>query len=197
MPEEYDAFGLGYVEEVIDFGSTFRDEEEVTSPEYPAEGLYHIVVQTADSSGKAFAGAVFLTLEILGGNVDNQEGKNLRWVVWPVKADAKNPASSKKRWQKDVLRLMLALGLRKPGEFPKVVFNDEWWQSLEGKQCIVKVTHKENSRKSESGKVQKWTSAEIMGRDDFFAIGDEAVTGVAINEEAARLGGYLESAEDI
>jgi len=196
MPEP-NAWDTGFQDEEVDFGSVFRDEEEVTSPEYPPEGLYHVTVQSVDSSGEKFPGAVFMVFEILSGNVEGQAGKSLRWVVWAPKADAKNPAASKKRWQKDVLQLMLALGLREPGEFPKVVFNTAWWASLEGRQCIVRVVHVEKTTTSESGRKSAWVSAEISRRDDFFAIGSEAVAGVVIDKEAATLGGYIGEEGDI
>jgi len=189
--DDFGPFGSGFEEEEIDFQKDFRSEEEVTAPEYPPEGIYHASLQTVDCSGKSFPGVVFLTFEILAGNVDGQEGKILRYPIWPVSTEARNPEAAKKRWKKTVLRLMLALGLRKPGEFPTVHFNDEWWMSLEGKQCIVRVTHQLQSRTSESGKKNEWISAVIANRNDFFTIGDEAVKDIPIDKEAARIGGYL------
>lgn len=185
------AFDLGYQEETINFQDSFKSEEEVTAPEYPPEGIYHVSLQSVDSSGKSYPGAVFLAFEILAGNIGGQQGKVLRFVVWPVRDDAKNPETAKKQWNKTVLRLMLALGLRKSGEFPRVTFNDEWWTSLEGRQCIVRVTHKVQKRKTESGKDVEWISAVIGDRNDLFPIGDEAVAGVPIDEQSAQLGGYL------
>jgi len=197
MPE-YDAFDPGYVEEVVDFGGQFKDENEVNAPEYVMEGIYHVVVSKVDPTGKNFPGAVFFTFEILAGNVPGQEGKEIRWPFWPVPADAKNVEAAKKRWQKNALRLMLALGLRQPGEFPKVTFNEEWWTGLEGRQCVAKVTHSIKKVTSDSGKKSEWVSADIKSRDDLFPIGDEAVSGVPLNEEAAVLGGYIgEKGQDI
>jgi len=177
----------------VDFQKDFKSEEEVTAPEYPLEGIYHVSLQTVDCSGKSMPGAVFLAFEILAGNVTGQEGKMLRHPIWPVSAGATNVTAAEKRWKKTVLRLMLALGLRKAGEFPKVVFNDEWWTALEGRQCVVRVIHKTQSRKSDSGKVVEWIAATI---DDLFAIGSEAVAEVPIDEQAAQLGGYLSPNEN-
>lgn len=194
MPHDSDGgnpYDMGFEEETINFQDDFKSEEEVTAPEYPPEGIYHVSLQTVDSSGKSFPGAVFLTFEILTGNVNDQQGKVIRFVVWPVAADAKNPEAAKKRWKKLVLRLMLALGVRKAGEFPSVVFNEEWWSSLEGKQCVIRVTHKVQKRKTESGTDVEWTSASVKGGNDLFAIGDEAIAGVPIDKESAQIGGYL------
>ena len=190
MPE-YDSFQPSYQEEVVDFGGNFKDENEVTSPDYPAEGLYHAVLSKVDATGKNFPGAVFMHFEVLGGTVPNEEGKTTSFAVWPVRDDAKNVDAAKKTWQKNVLQLMLALGVRKRGEFPTVTFNEEWWNSLEGKQCIVKVTHEEQSRTTDAGKVVKWISAKVKGKESLFAIGDESVKEVPLDEQTAQLGGYL------
>lgn len=195
MPD-YDAFSPGYQEEQVNFDDSFKDESEVTSPEYAAEGIYHVAVGTVDASGKNFPGAVFLTFEILAGNVEGQEGKNLRFPVWPPSPEAKNVEAAKKRWQKTVLQLMLALGLRRRGEFGKVSFTEAWWNALEGKQCMVRVTHTERTRTSDAGTKVNWIEAAVKSRDDLFPIGDEAVAGVSIDEEAAQLGGYLSPPSD-
>lgn len=201
MPHESgvndDAFALGYGEEEINFDNDFKSEEDVTAPEYPAEGIYHVSLQSVDSSGKSFPGAVFLGFEILTGNVANQGGRLIRHAIWPVATNAKNPESAKRRWKKDVLRLMLALGVRKAGEFPTVRFNDEWWESLEGKQCVILVTHTAKKRVTDAGKEIEWISAEISKREHMFAIGSEEVQGIPIDTEAASIGGYLGSEGDI
>ena len=53
-------YDKGYAEEVVDFHDAFASEEEVTSPEYPAEGIYHCLLVNVNSSGERFPGAVFL-----------------------------------------------------------------------------------------------------------------------------------------
>ena len=189
--------GSGFPVETVDFNADFRTEEQVTEPEYSPEGLYHVSVSEMDCSGKSFAGAVFMSLSILSGNVEGQVGKNLRYVIWPPKTDSKNPEASKRRWKKTILRLMLVFGLRKHGEFPTVVFNDDWWHGFEGKQCIVATTLQKQSRKTESGRAVEWIVAAIADIGDFYRIGDEAVADVPLDVEAAKVGGYIGSIEDI
>jgi len=186
----------GFPEETINFKDEFSDEEQVTEPEYPPEGLYHVKVDEIDCSGVNYPGAVFMSFEILSGNVPDQAGKSIRYVIWPPRPDAKNPAAQIKRRKKTILRLMLALGLRKQGEFPQVVINDDWWHSLEGRQCVVRVTLQVRNRTSEGGKKVEWISADIADRSDFFPIGDPAVVGVPLDEQAAKIGGYI-GQEDI
>lgn len=194
MPE-FDAFDPSYQEETVNFGQKFKDEKEVTEPEYAKEGIYHVVLSGVDASGKNFPGAIFLSFEILAGNVDDQIGKEIRFPIWPLRAEEKNPEAAKKRWQKTVLQLLLALKMRDPGEFPVITFTENWWNSLEGKQCIVKVTHTEKSGKTDAGKAFKFISAEIKDRGDLFAIGNEAIVGVPLDEQAATLGGYIGEAD--
>ena len=182
--------------EELNFSHSFRDEEDVTEPEYPHEGQYHFNIAEVDASGESFAGAVFFTMEILAGNVEGQQGKTVKHVIWPPREDARNPANAKKRWMKDILRLMLAFGLRKAGEFPTVKINKEFWEQFVGKQCVAKVTLEVQKRNTESGKRVEWIQAKIVDRGDFFPIGDDAVSDVPLDQEAAKIGGYLES-EDI
>lgn len=186
---EYDV-APGYAEETVSFDA-FKSEEDVTSPEYPKEGIYHVSLNEVDCSGKHFPGAVFMVFEIFTGNIEGQQGKIVRYVVWPVNPEAKNPDAAAKAWKKTLLQLMLAFGLREKNEFPKeLVLNEDWWNALEGKQCIIKVTHVEESRIADSGKEVKWTAAKIVNRTDIFPIGDDAVKNVPIDEEAASIAGY-------
>ena len=183
------------VDEEFDATQEFQNEEEVNAPEYPAEGIYHLVVQSVDASGKNSPGAVFFTFEILEGNVANQVGKVVRWPLWPPSSRAKDQAQAKKRWKKVVLRLMLALGLRKPGEFPKFTMSAAWWQSLEGKQLIARVSHVRQKQTTEAGKDVEWINAVIAQYSDLFAIGDKEVADVPVNKEALAVGGYLKEAD--
>ena len=188
MPEYDTAFDP---EADVQFDSSdFGSEEEANAPEYAAEGIYHVVVQQVDASGKNAPGAVFLTFEILTGNVAGQEGKTVRLPIWPPHPQAKDQELARKRWKKMVLRLMLALGIRKVGEFPKLTVNATWWQSLEGRQCMARISHQRQKQKSESGKDVQWTNAVIAQRDDLFAIGSEDGAGVPISADALVTGGY-------
>jgi len=188
-----------FPEEKFDFGQDFQTEEQVVEPEYAKEGIYHLSLQEVDVSGEAFPGAAFLTFEILAGNVAGQEGKNVRYPVWPPHPNAKNQEMAKRNWKKTILRLMLALGIRKAGEFPKATINRDWWGSLQGKQCVGRVTHKEQSRDTEDGRKITFITATIAKRDDLCAIGSDEVKGVPLNDEAAQIGGYLEASmeEDV
>jgi len=186
------AFDLGYPEEQVDFSVAFQSEEQVTAPEYPLEGIYHVVVGPVDSSGQKFPGAVFFDLEILTGNVDGQGGKIVQHAIWPIKDDAKSLEKAKLQWQKTVLQLMLALGLRKAGEFPaSLKINDEWWEALEGRQMVVKVTHKEIDRELDSGKKTTWVKASVARRDHMWPLGAEEVSEVDVDVTAAQAAGYL------
>ena len=190
-----DAFDLGYPEDEVNFSDAFSSEEQVTAPEYPLEGIYHMVVGPVDSSGRKWPGAVFFDLEILAGNVEGQAGKIIQHSIWPPSDEAKNQEKAKLQWQKTVLQLMLALGIRKAGEFPSVKFTDEWWASLEGRQMMAKVTHKEVEKKLDSGKTAKWIKASIARRDHMWPLGAEEVSEVQVDTVAAQAGGYLPSAE--
>ena len=181
--------GFGYEE--VDFSQNFSNEEDVTAPEYPPEGVYHLVLQQVDTENENAPGTVFLTFEILAGNVAGQEGKLIRHPIWAVNNQAKNIEAAKKRWQKTVLRLMLALGVRKKGEFPKVKFTDEWWASLAGKQCVAMITQNTQSRTTESGKKVEWINAVIANMADLYPLGDEAVAEIPIDKESAAAGGYV------
>lgn len=190
MPKT-DAFSEGFPEEEVDF-SGFTSEEEVTAPEYPAEGIYHFLLADVDSSGRSFPGAVFLQFEILAGNVERQAGKIIRHVVWPVSDQAKNPEAAKKQWMKNILQLMLAFGLRKAGEWPeKLKVDDEWWQALQGKQCMARVSHKEKTVKNDDGPGRTFTEAKILKRDDFFSVYADEVSEVPKDEDALVAGGYI------
>ena len=193
MPEN-DVFNPT-LEEEFDASQEFQNEDEVNAPEYAAEGIYHLGIQTVDASGKNSPGAVFFTFEILEGNVANQIGKVIRWPLWPPSPKAKDQAQAKKRWWKTVLRLMLATGLRKAGEFPKVTPSAAWWESLEGKQLIARVSHVEQKQTTEAGKDVKWINAVIASRDDMFAFGSKEVVDVPVNKEALAVGGYTDGLE--
>ena len=195
MPQndDYDAF----LDEDFDASGDFKNEEEVNAPEYAAEGFFHLGIQQVDASGKNFPGAVFLTFEILEGNVANQVGKTIPYPVWPPHPKAKDQAQAKKVWKKTVLRLMLVLGLRKVGEFPKFKMTRAWWDSLEGKQCVGRVTHQKQKQTTETGKDIEWVKAVIARRDDLFAFGDKEVADVPVNKEMQAVGGYLGEAEGI
>lgn len=174
-----------------DTSKEFSDEKDVTAPDYAAEGLFHLAVQSVDASGKSSPGTAFFTFEILEGNVPDQIGKTVRYPLWPPHPNAKDQVRAEKNWTKTVLCLMLAFGLRKQGEFPKFTPSLAWWESLEGKQFVARVTHQKQKQKTESGKDIEWTSAQIASRDDFFPIGAEEVKNVQLNVELATVGGYL------
>ncbi len=180
-----------YLEEDFNPGSQFKNEKEVNAPDYAAEGIYHFAVQQVDASGKNSPGAVFFTFEILTGNVDEQAGKTIRWPFWPIHPDAKNQETAARNRSKTVLRLMLAMGLRKEGEFPAVKLNRDWWEGLEGRQFMGRVTHQKKKETTEGGVEKTWINAVISKRDDFFAIGSADAAGVPISEEVARAAGYL------
>lgn len=195
MPE-YDDFA-DFPEEDFDTDE-FKTEDDVTSPEYVAEGQYHFVVQDVDASGKHSPGAVFMMFVVAVGNVPNQVGKTVKLAIWPPHPNAKDPVMAKRRWKKIVLRLMYALGLRKKGEFPKFKINAAWWNSLEGRQCIGSVTHRERKQTTEGGKEVKWIDATFANPgDDLHPFDDSAVSTVPVDKGVKEAGGYSSNEGDI
>lgn len=190
MPE----FDDDFPEEEFDASTDFKNEEDVTSPEYVAEGQYHFVVETVDATGKYSPGAVFLIFAVVTGNMPNQTGKTVKLPIWPPHPGAKDPVIAKRRWKKTVLRLMYALGLRKKGEFPKFKINAAWWESLEGKQCIGCVSHRERKQTTEGGKDVKWIDAVFANPgEDLHPFGDSAVATVPVDKNVMETGGYSDS----
>jgi hypothetical protein len=179
-----------FVAERFDASEDFQSEADVSAPEYAAEGIYHVVIQSVDSSGRNSPGAVFLVLEILTGNVTNQEGKELRLPIWPPHPNAKDEERAKKRWKKAILRLMLAVGLRKEGEFPSFEMNSLWWDALEGKQLMARVTHQKKKQTTDGGVEKEWINAVIDGFDDLLPIGGSETRDVPVDQAALVAGGY-------
>jgi len=179
----------------LDFASQFENEEQVTAPEFPSEGIYHAAVVNIDAANTKVPGAAFFVFEIVTGNVPGQQGKTVRYVVWPPKDDAKNPHAAKKQWMKTIAQVMLAFGMRKRGEFPKFRISQDFWNSMEGKQCMIRVTHKKQSRVTEGGSKIEYINAEIDKREDLIPMFDPSVVSVPYSEESATMGGYHKSDE--
>lgn len=177
----------------VNFGDSFDNEEQVTAPEFPKEGIYHAAVVNIDAANTKVPGAAFFVFEIITGNVEGQQGKTVRYVVWPPSSRAKSMDAAKKQWTKTAAQVMLAFGMRKRGEFPKIRINQDFWNSMEGKQCMIRVTHKKQSRTTEGGNKIEFTNAEIDKREDLIPLFDPSVASVPYSEESAAIGGYKKS----
>ena len=176
----------------VDFGSTFENEEQVTAPEFPKEGIYHFSLADVDAANAKVPGAAFLRFEIITGNEEGQEGKCIRYPVWPPNENSRNPESAYKQWMKTVLQVMLALGVRKSGEFPKVQINQDFWNRMEGRQCMGNVTHVEETRTADSGKKFSFTNAVFANRTDLMPLFHPDLSGIPYDKAAAELAGYVE-----
>jgi len=174
----------------LDFSQSFDREEQVTAPEFPAEGIFHSGIDFVDAANDKAPGAAFLTFKIFCGNVDDQQGKIVRYVVWPPHPNSTNPELAKKQWMQTIAQLMLALGMRQPGEFPKIVINQGFWESMLGKQCFTRITHKEKTSTSDGGSKTTHTEAVIKYRTDFIPLFDESCSEVPYDADAAMIGGY-------
>ena len=179
----------------LDFADQFDNEEQVTAPEFPKEGIYHAAAVNIDASNEKVPGAAFFVFEIITGNVLSQQGKTVRYVVWPPSPKAKSAETAQKQWMKTILQVMLAFGMRKRGEFPKIRVNQDFWNSMEGKQCMIRVTHKKQSRVTEGGNKIEYINAEIDKREDLIPMFDPSVVSVPYSEESATMGGYHKSDE--
>jgi len=177
----------------LDFADQFNNEEQVTAPEFPKEGIYHVAVVNIDAANEKVPGAAFFVFEIVTGNMPGQQGKTVRYVVWPPSPNAKNTEAAHKQWMKTILQVMLAFGMRKRGEFPKTRVNQDFWNAMEGKQCMIRVTHKKQSRVTEGGNKVEYTNAEIDKREDLIPLFDPSVASVPYSEESATMGGYKKS----
>ena len=190
MPEDFvDPDAMSFEDMELDFSQEFNDETQFTAPEYPKEGQYHVSVASVDSNPN-WIGSTFLKLEIITGNVPKQEGKMINHAIFAPGDNEKNPATAKKNWMKTVGQIMLAFGLRKEGEFPKVHITPDFWQKFEGKQCIVRVTHKTQTKTTESGSTYEATNAVVKARSDFLPLFHSDVASVPYDKEAAKMQGY-------
>lgn len=177
--------------------SMFENEEQITEPEFPKEGIYHFVVQDVNPSNPKWPGTAFFKFEIIMGNVKGQESKIVYHTIWAPRADAKNPENAKKQYTKSILMIMLALGMRKPSEIPSNLrVNQDFWNSMEGKQFMGRVTHKVKTQTSESGNKFQMTNAVIANRHDMLPMFHKDITSVPFDAAAAEMGGYVKSGED-
>ncbi len=196
MPSNLDWDSVSFEDVEMDFGANFQSEEQVTEPEFPKEGQYHFVISGIDAANENAPGTAFFTFEILKGNVDEQEGKQIRFPIWAPRDDAKSKEAAIKRWQKSILQIMLVFGMRKAGEIPKMRVNQEFWNSMEGKQCIGRVSHRDKTRKTDSGKQFTFTEAVFTSLSDLFPMFHPDVSEVPIDEAAAEMAGYKKEDEE-
>lgn len=170
------------VPETIDFSGEFTDEKQLTAPEYPAEGFYHCKITSVDASGERYEGAIYIVLEVLAGTAPDQEGKLIYHVIFPPHPKA--GTRGVEAWKKNVLRWMLAVGLRKPGEFPSAVpvKSQSWWEDQVDRTLICKVTHSEQKITDEVGNVRSFTKAAIARRSDMWPVGDPDVATVPLDQ---------------
>jgi len=175
----------------VDLSGSIKSEEDVLAPQFPAEGIFHAVIADVNCNNEKAPGSVFLVFEILEGNVEGQEGKTTRHVIWAPSAEARNPEAAVARWTKHVAQFMLAVGLRKSGEFPKVKFTQDFWNACEGKMCMVRITHSEDTRTTEAGKTYTMTNASVVRPSDLIPMFHESVKEVKYDVDAAKLAGYI------
>ena len=118
-------------------------------------------------------------------------------VLWAPRADAKNPVKAKERWTKEILSFMLAIGVRKPGEFfTNLRINSDFWNAMEGRQFMGRVTHKIQKRTSEAGNEFTSTNAVITNRHDMFPMFHKDIASVLFDAAAAEMAGYVKSDEE-